>query len=151
MLFMIFLSVCDILTFFMWRLQIGLPVSFVSSFYIIHMILWLWLILLLLLLWLSRHSYYYCEKSQSHCLSWPYNVCSEQHPLSSDPRFDWGATEEGSLSQDGQTCNRWSMYRAYDNHLLQISLTEYLIQINCTKYVRWDETYFCVVIVCFCV
>ena len=40
------------------------------------------------------------------------------------------ATGEGSLFQDGQTCNRCRMYRTEQhNHNLQIALTEYLIQI----------------------
>ena len=40
------------------------------------------------------------------------------------------AREEGSLSQDGQTCNRCGMCRKeQQNHYLQVVLTEYLIQI----------------------
>ena len=39
------------------------------------------------------------------------------------------ATEEGSLSHDGQTCNRCCMYRKEQkNHSLRVTLTEYLIQ-----------------------
>lgn len=38
-------------------------------------------------------------------------------------------TEQGSLSQDGQPCNRCRMYKtAQQNHSLQISHTECLIQ-----------------------
>lgn len=41
-----------------------------------------------------------------------------------------GATDEGSLSQDGQMCNRCHMYRKEQlNHNLQDALTEYLIQL----------------------
>ena len=81
----------------------------------------------------------YNPKSQSLYLSGPYNQYSEWHPLSLDPWIELGksggkkmeetsgrATEEGSLSQDGQTCNRCCMYRKeQQNHSLQIALTDW--------------------------
>ena len=36
--------------------------------------------------------YIYSSKTQSHCLSGLYNLCSEQHPLSLHPQFQWGKT-----------------------------------------------------------
>ena len=36
----------------------------------------------------SNQFYLYSPKSQSHCLSGLYNLYSEQHPLSLDPRFE---------------------------------------------------------------
>ena len=97
----------------------------------------------------------YSQKSQSHCLRGLYNLYSERSVLR--PRFKWGktfekkkrkkktfnrenkkikkmeeisgrATEEGSLSQDGQTCNRCRQYRKQQNHSLQVALRKYLIQ-----------------------
>ena len=71
------------------------------------------------------------------------DVFSEQHPLSSDPRFEWKkdfqdgkrrqtcekmwetwgrATEEGSLFQDGQI---WNITRT-ENHSFKISLTVWI-------------------------
>ena len=40
----------------------------------------------------SNQFYLYSPKSQSHCLSGLYNLYSEQHPLSLDPRFELGKT-----------------------------------------------------------
>lgn len=72
-----------------------------------------------------------------------YNLYSERHPLSLDPRFKCGKkkktfkqgkkmleeTSGRTLSQGGQTCNRCRMYRKeQQNHSLQVALTEYLIQ-----------------------
>ena len=48
--------------------------------------------------------------------------------------------EEGSLSQDGQTCNRCRMYRTeQQNHSFQVASTEYLIQVNYVIYVKSVE------------
>ena len=47
-------------------------------------------------------------KSQSHCLSGLYNLCSEQHPLSLDPRLEWG-----------KTCNTEKNMKEQQNHNLQ--------------------------------
>ena len=40
----------------------------------------------------SNQFYLYSPKSQSHCLNGLYSLYSEQHPLSLDPRFEWGKT-----------------------------------------------------------
>ena len=40
----------------------------------------------------SNHLYSCSPKSQPHCLSGLYNLCSGRHSLSLDPRFRWGKT-----------------------------------------------------------
>ena len=77
----------------------------------------------------KSHQFYLCSpKSQSHCFNVLYDLYSEQHPLSLNPPLerwetchvdgkkkpfrkedDGRVTEEGSLFQDGQTCDRCHM------------------------------------------
>ena len=76
------------------------------------------------------------EITAMFCVSGLYNLQGEWHRQSLDPRFEWGkashnekkkntyqvkkdgrrATEEGSVSQDGQTCNKRELYRTEQHH-----------------------------------
>ena len=68
----------------------------------------------------SNQFYLYSPKSQSHCLSVLYNLYSEQHPLSLDPRFEWGKTShvdgEKKKTMEETSVRAWLLITCVTEH-----------------------------------
>ena len=82
--------------------------------------------------------YSYSQKSQSHCLNGLHNLYSERHPLSLDPRFEWGKQQWKKPQEEPQ--RRDPSFRT-DIHAIDVACTEKSNRSQFTSYInRMSDT-----------